>query len=673
MLQDQPASGVTTPTPMLVAVDDGLEIPIDQPVLLIGRSKRRAHYRINDPHVSSVHCEIHAKDGQLHVRDCSRHGTRINGRKVDESELFDGDILQIVKHRFRVERGVAGPRRDSSPDPPTDLPLSKADPDRERFSPEKENSKRQHTGPVVRDSWFVRMAGVELGPMPWSDIVDMTRNHEVTRADEVRQEFESEWKCAGNVRSLFPTSEDSAAPNSTPAATETATWESSPQLVAERLASEAEFDSPATGPNLDAAAEPTTPEPPETISAAVGASAPQADAITEEDASEPPHVASPSPEDEPAEEVIDLDGESDLSDFVPGDDEIPDRPASVHRKSTAAPRRRAALDYEPDPDNPRYFMRRKSREFGPLEFEKLQTLAAEGRLSELDSIRTDVNPDWVSAATVKDLFAEGGSRDLSDEAYSASLLAEMDQKDNLAGPDTPPALISEREATAPSSEFIPASAGDPGCSPSALTSLPPLPVPAARDDSRRKMAGDALAPLIYLQTVLQTPLAMAVGVVLVAMLLYSLIPSFEGSVVLGRVTLDGQPLKDSSITFTDTSAGIEASGLINEDGTYVVTTMEGGMNPGKYTVTFAPVKPEPDAVIEQLQRQRQYLAGQGPGGALEQDLKTEDPASSASREKPIGRLPPGTIPMKYRASNSSRLSVEVVDGRNKFPFELTSK
>ena len=305
MLQDQPASGVSTSVPVLVAVDDGLRIPIDQPVLLIGRSKRRAHYRINDPQVSSVHCEIHARDGELHVRDCSRHGTHINGRKVDESELFEGDILQIVKHRFRVESGVASPRGGSSLNPPTDAPLSKADPDPERFSPDKEKSKRQPSGPVVRDSWYVRMAGVELGPMPWSDIVDMTRNHEVTRADEVRQEFESEWKSAGNVRSLFPDSQVPAAPDSTPAATESATWESSPQLTPEQLASESEFDSPATGSNLEAAAKPSTPESPETVAAAAGAVAPGEDAVTEEaDASVPAHVASSAPEAESVEEVI---------------------------------------------------------------------------------------------------------------------------------------------------------------------------------------------------------------------------------------------------------------------------------------------------------------------------------------------------------------------------------
>ena len=251
----------------------------------------------------------------------------------------------------------------------------------------------------------------------------------------------------------------------------------------------------------------------------------------------------------------------------------------------------------------------------------------------------------------------------------------MDQKDNLAGLDAPAPLIPEPETTVPSSEFVPAALGDPGHSPSTLTSLPPLPVPAARDDSRRKLAGDALAPLIYLQTVFQTWPAIGIGIVLVTMLLYSLIPSFDGSVVLGRVTLDDQPLKDSFIIFTDTRAGIEASGLINEDGTYVVTSMEGGMDPSKYIVTFAPVKPEPDAVIEQLQLQRQYLAGRGLGGALEQyrDLNAEDPTSSASREKPVGRLPPGTIPMKYRATNTSKLSVKVVDGRNEFPFELTSR
>ena len=194
----------------------------------------------------------------------------------------------------------------------------------------------------------------------------------------------------------------------------------------------------------------------------------------------------------------------------------------------------------------------------------------------------------------------------------------------------------------------------------------------------------AWAPLSYLQTLLQnwavTAVATVVGIVLVAGLLYSLIPSFDGNVVLGRVTLDDQPLKDAAISFTTfftTSTGgrtgIEASGLINEDGTYVVTTMEGGMDPGKYIVTFAPVKPEPDEVIEQLQRQ--YLEGQGLGGALEQyqNLNAEDPTSSATRKKTIGQLPPGTIPMKYRATNTSKLSVEVVDGRNEFSFELTSK
>ncbi len=546
MLQDQTASGVTTPTSMLVAVDDGLRIPIDQPVVVIGRSKRRAHYQIKDPQVSSVHCEIHARDGKLHVRDCSRHGTRINGRKVDESELLEGDILQFVKHRFRVETGVTGPHRD------------------------KEKSRHQDSGPTARDSWYVRMAGIELGPMPWSDLADMTRNHEVTRADEVRQEFESEWKSAGSVCSLFPDTEDSAA------------------VIRE-----------------------------------------------DEDGSEPAPAVYSTPEGESAEEVIDLD--DDLSSFVLGDDGILDHPAPV--------------DYKPDPDNPRYFMRRKGRESGPLEFEKLQALAVEGRLSELDSIRTDANPDWVSAATVKDLFIEGGSRDLSDEAYAASLLSETDQKDSRTGSDVPDPLIPERDATSPVPETDSTSLDDPG------TSLPPLPVPAARDGSRRTMAGDALAPLIYLKT---WP-AMAVCIVLVAMLLSSLIPSFEASVVRGRVTLDDQPLKDSSITFTDMSAGIEANGLIDEDGTFVVTTMGGGMSPGTYIVTFAPVKPEPEAVIEQLQRQ--YLNGQAPGGAQEQDLNAEEPAS----------LPPGTIPMKYRASNTSGLSVDVVDGRNEFPFDLTSK
>ena len=80
------------------------------------------------------------------------------------------------------------------------------------------------------------------------------------------------------------------------------------------------------------------------------------------------------------------------------------------------------------------------------------------------------------------------------------------------------------------------------------------------------MKKPALALLIYLHRFGKSWLAIAVGCFLMAML-YSMIPSFERNLVLGRVTLAGQPLKDSSISFTDTLAVSEASGLINETGT----------------------------------------------------------------------------------------------------------
>lgn len=629
MLQDQSASGVSPPIPVLVAVDGGRTVPIDQPVLLIGRSKRRAHFRINDPFVSSVHCEIHSKDGELSVRDCSRHGTRINGRAVDEAVLIDGDILQIVKHRFRVETGL----------PPAPRP----DHDEERFSSKEKGRKRRHSGPVVRDGWFVRMAGVELGPMPWSEIVDMVNNHEVTRADEVRQEFETDWKLIDAVGGLFP-SELQGLTNPPSTATETATWESAQPLIT----GDPDSDSPA----------------PEVVPAAgvTSEASSQQNASAEDESTDQKAI-----DDESADELIDLDVETDLSE-VESAPVAEQQPAVSGDQATGRP----PLGYEPDPSNPRYFMRRKGREFGPLEFEKLQRLATEGRLSQLDSIRTDVNPDWVSAAMVENLFLEGGSRDLSDEGYAANLLAELDATDKAAVSTTEIPDDVVPEANAPATASLPDTPPAAGYSipAAALVSLPPLPVPQAYDDTTRKMSGDVLAPLIYIRSKLRTVPAMTACSVAGILFIYMLIPSFDGSVVLGRVTLDGQPLQEASITFTDRSAGVEASGLLNKDGTYVVTTMEGGMATGTYTVTFMPLSPEPQEVIEELQRQ--YRATQGVGGAFAQyqELNADDPATN---QRPAGPLPAGTIPFRYRSPDTSGLKVDVVDGRNEFPFDLASK
>lgn len=53
--------------------------------------------------VSRRHCEINQDEGKLRLRDLgSRNGTFINGTKIQESELNDGDQILIGPLEFKI-------------------------------------------------------------------------------------------------------------------------------------------------------------------------------------------------------------------------------------------------------------------------------------------------------------------------------------------------------------------------------------------------------------------------------------------------------------------------------------------------------------------------------------------------------------------------------------------
>ena len=57
--------------------------------------------KIDDPSVSSHHAEIIVKDKRVTVRDLgSTNGTRIGGRKVQETELLEGDQIDRKSTRL---------------------------------------------------------------------------------------------------------------------------------------------------------------------------------------------------------------------------------------------------------------------------------------------------------------------------------------------------------------------------------------------------------------------------------------------------------------------------------------------------------------------------------------------------------------------------------------------
>src|SRR5438445_8483975 len=86
----------------LVALDDGVSILLDKPILLLGRHPE-CDIQIDSRKISRRHCCIAQVSDYLVVRDLgSTNGVRINGTRVAEGRLTSGDELTIGNHRYRV-------------------------------------------------------------------------------------------------------------------------------------------------------------------------------------------------------------------------------------------------------------------------------------------------------------------------------------------------------------------------------------------------------------------------------------------------------------------------------------------------------------------------------------------------------------------------------------------
>src|SRR5262249_44817503 len=94
--------------PQLLALTEGPSILLDKPVLLIGRHQE-CDIQIPSRKVSRRHCCIAQVNDHLVVRDlCSTNGIRINGVRVLEGKLGEGDELTIGNYRYTVRWQAAG-------------------------------------------------------------------------------------------------------------------------------------------------------------------------------------------------------------------------------------------------------------------------------------------------------------------------------------------------------------------------------------------------------------------------------------------------------------------------------------------------------------------------------------------------------------------------------------
>jgi pSer/pThr/pTyr-binding forkhead associated (FHA) protein len=74
--------------------------------LSIGRSDE-AEIRISDKFSSGLHARLYSRAGSWIVQDLdSTNGTMLNGDELQgESEVLDGDVIEIGDTKFRIELG----------------------------------------------------------------------------------------------------------------------------------------------------------------------------------------------------------------------------------------------------------------------------------------------------------------------------------------------------------------------------------------------------------------------------------------------------------------------------------------------------------------------------------------------------------------------------------------
>src|SRR5437763_16712972 len=101
--------------PQLVALTDGPNIPLDKPIVLIGRHQE-CDIQIPSRKISRRHCCVAQVANYLVVRDLgSTNGVRINGTRAVEGQLNPGDELTIGNLSYRVQWDdhliAAGPPR----------------------------------------------------------------------------------------------------------------------------------------------------------------------------------------------------------------------------------------------------------------------------------------------------------------------------------------------------------------------------------------------------------------------------------------------------------------------------------------------------------------------------------------------------------------------------------
>lgn len=123
--------------------------------------------------------------------------------------------------------------------------------------------------------------------------------------------------------------------------------------------------------------------------------------------------------------------------------------------------------------------------------------------------------------------------------------------------------------------------------------------------------------------------------------------------VTGKVTLDGQPMKYTTVTFAPASGGRSSTGETNDEGVYILDYSASfeGAEVGEHVVTL-----ESGEGIEP-----EYPEGFDP-----------DTASQAEIDKLYAEAAGPQVPQKYSSNGTESIKKTVESGSNEINIELTS-
>lgn len=100
-VQAGPGGGV----PAAIALPGGEVIAIEESPIVVGRMPG-CDVVLDDPNVSRRHAEFRREDGHIIVSDLgSTNGTLVNGEKMSERRLVDGDRITLGRTTIRFESG----------------------------------------------------------------------------------------------------------------------------------------------------------------------------------------------------------------------------------------------------------------------------------------------------------------------------------------------------------------------------------------------------------------------------------------------------------------------------------------------------------------------------------------------------------------------------------------